>query len=140
MLSLLLTVLVTIEFSLVNSGRKRKRPVCREVGLAIATFDAHNNGISGEAIITSEGVFELYLDISGFDTSICENNGGNGEYEYHLHEIWNNDDLSDQVTDLCAPFYTAGHYNPYGISLYIYIYISFGCVNRFINKFIYAYF
>ena len=108
-----LALTIFISFKIVISGGYGYNNRRCDNGVAKAKFDEKNNGISGYATITDTGYFWLYLDISKFDKSICANNGGNDEFDYHIHEIWNNDDLNDQITDYCGPTYTAGHYNPY---------------------------
>eukprot|EP00490_Sorites_sp_Unknown_P023580 CAMPEP_0114677500 /NCGR_PEP_ID=MMETSP0191-20121206/50604_1 /TAXON_ID=126664 /ORGANISM="Sorites sp." /LENGTH=163 /DNA_ID=CAMNT_0001950173 /DNA_START=108 /DNA_END=596 /DNA_ORIENTATION=- len=91
-------------------GYKHRNKECMEDGIAKVIFDESNNGIKGEAYITESGYFLAEIDITGFNQTICENDGGNDEFGYHIH-----DDFNDRITDECGPEYTAGHFNPYNV-------------------------
>ena len=98
--------LITIVTSVIA---KRKRTT--QCSVAVAEFDG-TGGVNGQIEIDEDGRVNVDLNIAGLDASQCEDGGQ--EFAYHIHELWEYDDLTPRFgSDACGPTYTGGMYNMY---------------------------
>ena len=80
--------------------------------MAIAKFSRENNGIEGTVTVV-DGDVKVHVDICELDLTNVPNDCFNGGLTYHIHELWEHNDLNDRVGTECSRSLLGNHWDPW---------------------------